>query len=302
MINFNDDSLPQALIASFAALMVIVILVFIGFVFITAFPTFMSQGLYFFTGQKWDYESNTYGSLNVIAGTLILTLVTIILACPTCILTAIYLSEFAPKTYRNIARPMIELLVGIPSVVYGIFGLFIVEPVFASSVYPSISGALGFIPIFHQNAQGSGNGILLASSILAIMIAPTIIAISEESIRSVPQEYREASYAIGATKWETVVKVVLPSSLTGIVTGVILGMMRAMGETMAVIMLMGNNPQIPTSILDKGYAITSKILCDAEAHIVVDEYRSAIFALAATLFMMEALLLIATRCTSRSAK
>lgn len=301
-MNLNDDRLPQALIALCAALMMVIILVFIGFIFTTAFPTFMSQGLYFFIGQKWDYESNVYGSLSFIAGTLILTLVTIILACPISILTAIYLSEFAPKAYRSIARPMIELLVGIPSVVYGIFGLFIVEPVFASSVYPFISDALGFIPIFHQNTQGSGNGILLASSILAIMIAPTVIALSEESMRSVPQEYREASYAIGATKWETVVKIVLPSSLAGIFTGVILGMMRAMGETMAVIMLMGNNPHIPTSILDKGYAITSKILSDVEFHVVVDEQRSAIFALAVTLFMMEALFLIATKWASRSAR
>jgi phosphate transport system permease protein len=288
-------NVPQVIITSCAIITLIIIVFFIGFIFVTAFPTFTSQGLYIFYGQTWDYETQTYGALNYIVGTLALTAITMTIAVPISLFTAIYLAEFAPDAFRSVARPMIELLVGIPSVVYGIFGLFILEPIFGDYINPAIDSTLGSIPIFHNPTAGNGNGILLASTVLAIMILPTIIALSEESIRSVPREYREASISVGATRWETLTRVMLPVAMPGIMAGIILGMMRAAGETMAVIMLMGNNPHIPTSILDNGYAMTSKILGDSEAHIVADAERSAMFAMAAILFLLEMGLAAAVR-------
>ena len=291
MFSTKKIDAPQILITLCATITFVVIIFFIGFIFLTAFPTFQSQGLYLLFGQTWDYEKNIYGGLDYILGTLALIVLTMVIAIPISIFTAIFLSEFAPQSFRNIARPMIELLVGIPSVVYGIFGLFILEPIFMNTLNPFISGILGFIPIFHAS-PGSGNGILLASTVLSIMVLPTIIAISEDSLRSVPAEYREASVALGTTRWETVKKIALPVAMSGILTGIVLGMMRAMGETMAVVMLMGNSPHIPTSIFDSGYAMTSKILGDAETHIIVDQERSAMFAIAALLFIMEMILVV----------
>ena len=185
---------------------------------------------------------------------------------------------------------MIELLVGIPSVVYGIFGLFVLNDLFRDYINPFMSSTLGFIPIFHYPNPSTGIGILLASTVLAIMILPTITSLSIEAINAVPQEYKEASVAIGATKWETTKKMVIPVASSGILTAVVLGVMRAMGETMAIVMLMGNTLHIPGSIMDTGYAMTSKILNDITFYVAYDEPRSALFGIAAILILSEVLI------------
>jgi phosphate transport system permease protein len=264
------------------------ILLIVSFIFWTATPIFQKEGLSFITGMEWSYSDGRYGILIFIANTLILTMATMLMAIPLSILTAIYLGEFAPAWLKGILRPMIELLVGIPSVVYGIFGLFILSDIYALYVDPLISSTLGFIPVFHDPNPGRSMGVLLASSVLAIMVLPTITVLSEEAIRSVPREYKEASYALGATRWDTILKTILPVAFPGMLTAIVLGMMRAMGETMAVVMLLGNSPKIPSSIMDTGYAMTSKILNDIGYYIAVDEARSALFGIAAVLFIIEA--------------
>ena len=182
-----------------------------------------------------------------------MTAVTMAIAVPVGVLTAIYLAEWAPRWMEGILRPLIELLVGIPSVVYGIFGFFILEKFFQRYIDPAISGTLGkLIPFLHDTSPTDGSGFLLASSVLAIMILPTIIAISQEAMQAVHAEHREGSLALGATKWETIKHVVIPIAFPGIVTAIILGMMRAMGETMAVVMLIGNTAKIPGSVFDTG--------------------------------------------------
>lgn len=296
------NDLPKTLVTACAACVVIIIIFMAGFIIWVAFPTFLRQGLVLVTGQVWNYSTGVYGGLAFIASTLILTVVTMLIAVPSGLLAAIFMAEFAPSNYRNISRPMIELLVGIPSVVYGIFGLFVLEPIFREYINPFINSTLGFIPIFHSNNLSSGNGILLSSCVLSIMILPTIIAVSEEAIRSVPREYVDASQALGATKWETVKKVILPVAAAGIVAAVVLGMMRAVGETMAVIMLMGNNPHIPTSILDTGYTMTSKIYTDSSVRMIVDSEKSAMFSMAALLFGIEMLLVLTARMVTRKRK
>jgi phosphate transport system permease protein len=219
-------------------------------------------------------------------GTLVMTVVTMIIAVPVSIFTAIYIAEYASRTLISIMRPMIELLVGIPSVVYGIFGLFVLENIFEHHIDPFLDSTLGFIPIF-QDLGMNGTGVLLASTVLAVMVLPTITTITEDSIRSVPYSYREASFAMGATHWQTIRKVVLPAASKGVLLGTVLGMMRAMGETMAIVMLLGNSNHIPESLLDTGYAMTSKILNDIGYYVSQEGPRSALFGIAAVLFLLE---------------
>jgi phosphate transport system permease protein len=261
----------------------------VGFIFYAAYPVFLQQGLYFITGSEWNYSTDTYGIRIFLIGTLALTTLTMVLATPLSLFTAIYIAEYAPKVVVSALRPLIELLVGIPSVVYGIFGLFILEDIFESYVDPLIDSTLGFIPFF-ADVWYNGQSLLLASTILTIMILPTIATIVEDSIRSIPYSYREASFALGANHWQTIKKVILPAAKNGIVLGTVLGLMRAMGETMAVVMLLGNVPQVPRSILDGGvYVMTSKILNDITYHLTEDNARAALFGIAAVLFMLEIL-------------
>lgn len=278
-----------------AILSISIIIFILGFIVYTAIPTFQNEGIGFITGTTWSYTSHEYGILDFILGTLCVTLMTVIMACPLSIITAIFLAEYSPRWMTIILRPMIELLVGIPSVVYGIFGLFVLENVFTNTINPFISSTLGFIPIFRNLHPNTGVGILLASVVLSIMILPTIASLSIEAINAVPNEYKEASLAIGATKWETTKKVVLPIALSGILMAVVLGLMRAMGETMAIVMLTGNNMHIPGSFLDTVYAMTSKILNDIPFYVADDEGRSALFGIAAVLIIFEVIMVAAAR-------
>jgi len=253
----------------------------------------------------WDYNAHTYGILTYIVGTLYMTIVTMIIAVPLSILTAIYLAEFAPPRVKQVIRPMIELLVGIPSVVYGIFGLFLLAGFFTDYVNPFIDATLGWVwvpvlgHLFHDPNPGRSAGVLLASTVLAIMVLPTITVLSEEAIRSVPREYKEASYGVGATRWDTILRMILPVASSGIITAIVLGIMRAMGETMAIVMLLGNSDHMPSSVLDVGYAMTSKILNDMGYWIADDEGRAALFGIAAVLFVIEMLFVVAIRFFSR---
>ncbi|MDP3565352.1 MAG: phosphate ABC transporter permease subunit PstC [Methanoregula sp.] len=286
---------PRAVFLFCTLLTALTALLIMLYIFWVAFPTFQRQGLNFFLGTVWNYDTGEYGIFNFIAGTLALTAVTMVMAVPLSILTALFLAEWAPKRLDGLLSSIIELLVGIPSVVFGIFGYFVLRHYFIDYINPFISNTLGFIPLFHNPTPQFGDNILLASTVLTLMILPTITALTRDAIHAVPNELREASLALGATKWETIKKVVLPESFPGILTGCILGMMRAMGETMAIVMLMGNYMKIPTSIFDGGTAMTSKILLDISYWIIFDEPKSALFAIAATLFALEILLVAMVR-------
>ena len=263
-----------------------VILIF-GFIAWTAAPVLAKEGFGFITGSVWNYDTHQFGILVFLWGTLILTAVTMILAVPIGVMTAIYLAEWAPGPVERILRPAIELLVGIPSVVYGIFGFFVLDGFYGDTLFPFLASLLGWTPLFRIVQPDQGLSILLAATILTIMVLPTIVALSQEAIRAVPREQREASLALGATGWETIRHVVLPAALSGIVTSVVLAMMRAVGETMAVVMVIGNSPHMPTSILDTGYTMTSKILNDIGYYLGEPEPRSALFAIALVLFVIE---------------
>jgi phosphate transport system permease protein len=282
----RNSQMPRRCFLAASVVTACIVIFIIGFVFYTAAPVLGKEGFGFVTGSTWSYD-HEYGIAIFLVGTLILTAVTLVIAVPLGIFTAIFLAEWAPAWIERIVRPLIELLVGIPSVVYGIFGFFVLENIFQYYINPFIDGTLGFIPIFRNTTPQTGLGFLLASTVLSIMILPTIVALSEEAMRSVPQEYREASFALGATKWETIKKVVVPTAITGISTGIILALLRAMGETMAVVMLIGGNDNMPESILGTGSAMTSKILNDIGFHCMYPTHLSALFAIAAVLFLLE---------------
>ena len=278
---------PRWLFLLCASAVVLAVTLIFGFILVTALPVIQMSGLNLIFGTVWDYNTHQYGMLTLITGTFFLAVLTLAIAAPIGILTAIYLSEYAQPALERTLRPLIELLVGIPSVVYGIFGFFLLEPVFQAVINPGIGSLLGFVPWFRNVSPNTGTGYLLAATVLSIMILPTVIALSHESLRAVPREYREGSFALGATHWETIKNIVIPAGASGIITSIVMGAMRAMGETMAVVMLIGGTMHVPTSILDQGYTITARILSDSSYYLMFPETRSAIFAMAIVLFAME---------------
>jgi phosphate transport system permease protein len=212
----------------------------------------------FITGLVWDPVAGIYGAWPYIVGTLLSSGIALIIATPIAILTAIYLSELAPQRISVPLTFTIELIAAIPSVVIGLWGVFVLSPFLKVTVEAWLVSLLGdSIPIF--SGPPLGIGLFAAGVILAIMILPTIVAISREVIRSVPQSQREAMYGLGATRWEVVRRAVLPYARSGIIGAVILGLGRALGETMAVTMVIGNSPNLPDSLFDQSQTIASKI-------------------------------------------
>jgi phosphate transport system permease protein len=219
-----------------------------------AFRTF---GLGFITGTTWDPVKSVYGALPYIFGTIASALIALLIAGPIGILTAVYLAELAPRRAAIPLTFMIELLAAIPSVVFGLWGVFVLSPFLRATVEAWFVSTLGWIPIFA--GPSFGVGLFAAGVILAIMIVPTIVSISREVIASIPNSNREAMYALGATRWEVVRRAVLPAARSGIIGAIILGFGRALGETMAVTMVIGNAQDIPSSIFGQSQTIASKI-------------------------------------------
>lgn len=291
---YNIDKKDQIFFSGMAFLTFALVAFVILYVFYVAYPVLRQEGLIdFVLGDRWVngdmYEKGIYGIRNYALSTLYLTIITLMIAMPLGVLSAIYLAEFAPKRVEMVFRPMIELLVGIPSVVYGIFGFFILEDIFQHHIDPYMDAKLGFISLFKDANPNDGFHLLLASTVLAVMILPTITTLSQDAIKSVSNEYRLASFSVGATKWETIKLVILPVAKKGIIASIVLATMRAMGETMAVLMLFGGSSSAPTSLLDAGTAMTSKILGNLPSFFTEPEVVSALFAIAAILFGMQIL-------------
>lgn len=252
---------------------IVIILLIILFIFSEGLPSMQSYGfLNFVFGSTWDPSAGDYGVLPMIVGSLGITGLALLFAVPLSLLCAIFMAEIAPKTMRKILKPVIETLAGIPSVVYGFFGLIVL------------------VPIMRIQFGGTGFSMLTASIILTIMILPTIISVSEDALRSIPHEYKEASLAVGATHWQTIKNVIFPAAIPGIITAIILGMGRAIGETLAVIMVAGNVAQFPTSILDPVRALTSNIAI--EMGYATGLHYSALFGTAIVLFIIIMILLV----------
>ncbi|MEA5075805.1 MAG: phosphate ABC transporter permease subunit PstC [Coriobacteriia bacterium] len=233
----------------------------------------------FLGGTEWSSTLGRFGILPLVVGTLAITLGSLVLGAPLAIGTAVFLSEIASPRMRSIVRPAVEMLAGVPSVVYGFFGLVILRPIAAE-----LTGGMGF-------------GTLTASVILAVMIVPTIATLTEDALGSVPPGIREASYAMGATTWQTIYKVLLPAAKIGIIDATILGMGRAIGETMAVVMVAGNAPQFFKGLGAPIATLTSQIVIDMSY--ATGTHKTALFGLAIILFLISMGLVALVRALSR---
>jgi phosphate transport system permease protein len=211
----------------------------------------------FLTSQEWNPVSGEFGALTFIFGTVVTSVVALLIATPLGVGTAIFLAELAPRRLSNIMAFLVDLLAAVPSVIYGLLGIFLLVPVLSSTVVPAIQKAFGFLPIFSGTFYGVS--LFSASLVLVIMVVPFIVSISREVLLAVPVEQREASFALGSTHWETVWKVVLPHARRGIYASVFLALARALGETMAVTMVIGNTPQLAKSLFAPGYTIAAVI-------------------------------------------
>jgi phosphate ABC transporter permease protein PstC len=234
----------------------------------------------FLGGSEWSATLGRFGIMPLVVGTLAITIGSLVLGAPLAIGTAVFLSEIASPRMRAIVRPAVEMLAGVPSVVYGFFGLVILRPVVAE-----MTGGMGF-------------GTLTASIILAVMIVPTIATLTEDALGSVPPGIREASYAMGATTWQTIYKVLLPAAKIGIIDATILGMGRAIGETMAVVMVAGNAPQFFKGLGAPIATLTSQIVIDMSY--ATGTHKTALFGLAIILFLISMGLVALVRALSRS--
>ena len=239
-----------------ASILVVLLLVLIlGEILIKAFPAIRKFGFGFVTGVQWSPNRDVFGVLPVLIGTAASSLLALLLALPLGVAIALFLSEdFLPSPIRQIIRFVVELLAAIPSVVYGLWGLFVVIPL-VQEYGALLSNQLGIFPLFRGPVYG--NSLLTASLVLALMVLPTITAISRASLVAVPYALREGSYALGATRWETILGVILPTAAPGIVASSILAFGRALGETMAVAMLIGNSQRLSWSLLSPANTLSA---------------------------------------------
>jgi phosphate transport system permease protein len=238
-------------------------------------------GLGFLTSSTWDPVNRVFGAFPFIYGTVVSSLIALFIAVPVSLGLAIFLSDLAPHRLKRPLGFMVELLAAIPSVVYGFWGIFVLVPWLRESIEPVLIERFGFLPLFR--GEPLGFGMLAAGVILAIMIVPTITSISREVMQAVPNTHREAAIGLGATPWDTIRYAVLPSARSGIAGAIILGLNRALGETMAVTMVIGNRPKVSASILDPGYSMAS-VIANEFAEADSDLYLSALSEIALLLF------------------
>jgi phosphate transport system permease protein len=253
------DRIYQWAITGFALCVPLLLLVIAGGIAIGAWPAFRQFGLSFLTESSWDPVNQAYGAAPAIYGTIVSSIIALLVATPLALGVAIFLSEFAPRWLRQPVAFLVDLLAAIPSVVYGLWGIFVLVPLLRDHLMPFLANTLrlGETPFFSGPAYGPS--ILAAGLILAIMVLPYISAVSREVLLAVPRSQREAALALGATRWEMIWGAVLPYAKSGIVGGIILGLGRALGETMAVTMVIGNRHEIAASLFAPGYTMASLI-------------------------------------------
>lgn len=249
-------------------------------------------GLSFVTSREWNPVTEEFGALPFIYGTVVSSLVALFIAVPVSVGIAIFLSDLAPAWVRSPLGFLVELLAAVPSVVYGLWGIFALAPWMRETVEPLLRKTLGFLPLFSGPNQGFG--MLTASVVLAIMITPTISSVSREVLRAVPQSYREATLALGATQWESIRTGVLPIARSGLLGATILGLGRALGETMAVTMLIGNRADISASLFAPGYTMAS-VIANEFTEATEDLYLAALAEIGLLLFVVTVLLNIVAR-------
>ena len=287
---FHFSTVAAALIV-LAILAGVIIALFIG-----AIPALRNFGAGFLVSQRWNPVTENFGALAPIYGTLVTSLIAMVIAVPFGLLIAVFLTELCPIWLRRPIGIAIELLAGIPSIIYGIWGLFVFAPFLQGTLQPFLIKVFGNVPVLSELFAGPpyGIGILTAGLILAIMVLPFVTSISRDVFEAVPPVLKEAAYGVGATTWEVVRNVVLPYARVGVVGGFMLGLGRALGETMAVTFVIGNAHRISPSLLAPGTTISATI-ANEFTEAVGDIYTSSLIALGLILFVMTFIVLAAAR-------
>ena len=268
------------------ALFIPVLLILIAFEVARAgWPALREFGFGFLTSSRWDPVHGEFGAAPALFGTIVSSIIALVIATPLALGVAIFLSEFAPPKLRTPVAFLVDLLAAIPSVVYGLWGIFVLIPLLRTHVMPFLADTLhlGNTPLFSGPAYGPS--MLAAGLILAVMVLPYISAVSREVLLAVPRSQREAALALGATRWETIWGAVLPYARSGILGGVILGLGRALGETMAVTMVIGNRHEIAASLFAPGYTMAS-LIANEFSEATGDLHLSALMAVGLTLFVL----------------
>src|SRR6202451_3899185 len=246
-------------------------------------PTIQKFGWHFLVSSDWDPVNDLYGALPFIYGTLLSSIIALVIAVPISIATAVYLTELAPQWLRQPLTMFIELLAAVPSVILGLWGIFVMVPFLRDHFFPLLQKYLGFLPFFKGPIYGVS--MLAGGIIVAIMIIPIITSVSREILRSVPGLQREAAYALGATRWEVTRIAVLSYAKKGLFGAVILGLGRALGETMAVTMVIGNRPEIARSLLAPAYSMAS-VIANEFSEASDELYLSALIEIGLALFIV----------------
>jgi phosphate transport system permease protein len=276
--SFSPGALGEKLfkgISLVMALCVFVLIVLIGYELAKGSSLALRKfGWHFLTSSEWDPVNEQFGALPFIFGTLVSSLIALVIAVPLSVATAVFLTEIAPYWVRQILTTFIELLAAVPSVILGLWGIFVMVPWLREHFFPWLRETLGFLPLFQGPMYGVS--MLAGGIIIAIMIIPIITSVSREILRSVPGLQREAAYALGATRWEVIRIAVLSYAKKGLFGAIILGLGRALGETMAVTMVIGNRPQIVASLFAPGYTLAS-VVANEFTEATSDIYLNALF-------------------------
>lgn len=289
----RGDAIFGNTVLVFTCLVVLAAVVLVISLVKQAWPALQQVGLGAFRSATWNPGANIFGALSFIYGTLVTSLIAILLAGVVGVMVAVFLVEMAP---RALARPvsfLVEMLAAVPSIIFGFFGIFVLIPLLLP-FEQGLNKALGFIPIFGGTVY-TGHNLLTTGIVLAIMILPTVAALSRDVMTAVPGSQREGMLALGATRWETVRHVVIPYARAGIIGAIILGLGRATGETMAATMIIGNSSNIHASLLQPGYSLAAVLAAEANEAFSSPLYIGALFELGLILMLISVLLNVAAR-------
>ena len=279
----DGDEIARLITFLFAATVVLITVLLVYELWVNSALPRHKFGLNFFVTQVWDPVTDEYGALPFIFGTVMTSAIALLLAVPLGIGASIFLAELAPARVSDTLQFFIDLLAAVPSVIYGILGVFIVVPLMRTVIYPALNKPFGYLPIFKGPSYGVG--FLTAGIVLAIMVIPYIISVSREVLLSVPRDQREAALALGSTRWESTWKVVVPFAKTGIMGSIFLALARALGETMAVTMVIGNTPKISASLFSAGDTIAS-VIANQFTEATGDLYLQSLVGLGLVLFLL----------------
>lgn len=288
----KERSSFEYITGSFAAALVLIVMAIAIMLVWQSWPSLKAFGLKFFVHQNWDPVQEEFGALAFIYGTLVSSLIALLLAVPFSIGIAIFLSELAPRYLTKYIYFLVELLAAIPSVVYGLWGVFVLVPWMRSVLLPKLIAWLGFIPLFSGPAYGIG--LFTSGLILALMIVPIIASLSVEIFKAVPISQREAALGLGATKWEMIRLAVLSNAKSGVIGAIFLGLGRALGETMAVTMVIGNRVDIPKSLFAPAYSMAS-VLANEFTEATSNLYLSSLIEIGLALFLVTLIINVIAR-------